>query len=510
MLARGFERRREIAVRQALGAGRGRVVRQLVLENLPLAVLSAAAGIALAEWSFSGLLAMVPFSIPRRAEISMGWPALLFGLLVSLAAGLFFALAPALQTPARQLTTLLNNAGRTASGRDGALRKALVAGQFALALAVLSCAGLLTKSFVRLAQVETGFDYSRALVGEAALPETQYPSDAALNAFWHSAVERIAGLPGVEAVGVAESAPLEGTYPNGTFEFLDERGRRADAAYSIATAGFFQALKIPLILGRLFDDRDAPAAPHAAVINQLAAERLWPGQNPIGRRVRWLGEAMDGHPGAPLTIVGVVGNLRHGSLTVEPVPEIYAHFFQRPSRARNADLVIRSANPGALVAAVRREFEALDPRLPVRFHTLEGSYRESLAQPRFQALLIGFFAVCALLLSAAGLCASMAYAVSRRTREIGIRLALGGAPRGVLREVVGAAMRMAAIGAVFGALLGAAGGQLIANQLFGVTASDPGVFLAAAFVLGITAFLAAYIPARRASRTDPIEALRSE
>ncbi len=181
-----------------------------------------------------------------------------------------------------------------------------------------------------------------------------------MNGFWRSAVERVAGLPGVEAVGVAELAPLEGTYPNGTFEFLDDRGRRADAAYGIATAGFFQALEIPLILGRLFDDRDVPTAPHAAVINQLAAERLWPGQNPIGRRVRWLGKALDGHAGEPLTVVGIVGNLRHGSLAVEPVPEIYAHFFQRPSRARNADLVIRSANPAALVAAVQREFEALD------------------------------------------------------------------------------------------------------------------------------------------------------
>jgi predicted permease len=509
LLARGFARRREIAVRQALGAGRGRVVRQLVVENLPLALLSAAAGILLAEWSFAGLLAMVPFSIPRRAEISMDSTALLFGLLLSLAAGLFFALAPALHTPAQQLTTQLNNAGRTASGRAGALRRALVAGQFALALAVLSCAGLLTKSFVRLTQVDAGFDYSRALLAETELPEIQYASDVELNAFWRSAIERVTALPGVEAVGVAESAPFEGRYPNGTFEFLDEPGRRGYAWYGIATAGFFQALKIPLLQGRLFDDRDSPAAPHAAVINQLAAERFWPGHNPIGRRVRWLGRGMDGY-GEPLTVVGIVGDVRHHSLRVEPVAEIYAHFFQRPSRARDADLVIRSANPAALTAAVRGQFEALDRMLPVRFHTLETSYLQSLAQPRFQAMLIGFFAVCALLLSAAGLYSSMAYAVSRQTREIGIRLALGGAPGAVRRDVVGAAMRIAAFGAIFGALLGAAGGHLIANQLFGVSASDPGVFLAAGLVLATTALVAAYIPARRASRTNPIEALRYE
>jgi len=510
LLARGFHRRREIALRQVLGAGRRRVVRQLVVENLPLGLLSAVAGIALAQWSFSGLLAMVPFSIPRRAEISMDLSALLFGLLVSLAAALFFALAPALQTPALQLTTQLNDAGRTASGKGGTLRTALVAGQFALALAVLSCAGLLTKSLVRLAQVDVGFDYARALLAETELPGTQYASDAALNAFWRSAIERMTALPGVEAVGVAESAPLEGRYPNGTFEFLDVPNRQGYAWYGIATAGFFPALKIPLLQGRLFDDRDVPGAPHAAVINQRAAERFWPGENPIGRRVRWLGSGMDGYGTEPLTIVGVVGDVRHQSLTVEPVPEIYAHFFQRPSRARDADLVIRSANPAALTAAVRGEFEALDRALPVRIQTLEASYLQSLAQPRFQAVLIGFFAICALLLSAAGLYSSMAYAVSRQTREIGIRLALGGAPDAVRREVVMAAMRIAAFGAVFGALLGAAGGQLLANQLFGVSASDPGVFLAAAVVLVMTALLAAYIPARRASRTNPIEALRYE
>jgi ABC-type antimicrobial peptide transport system permease subunit len=191
-------------------------------------------------------------------------------------------------------------------------------------------------------------------------------------------------------------------------------------------------------------------------------------------------------------------------------PEIYAHFFQRPSRARNADMVIRSANPVALTAAVRSGFEALDPVLPVRFHSLESSYWQALAQPRFQAMLIGFFAACALVLSAAGLYSSMAYAVSRRSREIAIRLALGGAPGAVRREVVWTAMRIAAWGAAFGALLGAAARQLIANQLFGVSASDPATFIAAGLVLALTALMAAYIPARRASRTNPIEALRYE
>jgi predicted permease len=509
LLARGVARRREIAVRQALGAGRARIVRQLIAENLPLALLSAAAGIALAQWSFSSLLAMVPFSIPRRAQISLDSSALSFAVLVSLAAGFLFALAPVLQTRARALTAMLRHAGRTASGRDGALRNMLVAGQFALALAVLSCAGLLTKSFVRLSQVDVGFEHSRVVVAETELPTPQYSSDADLNAFWRQTLERVSGVPGVVAAGVSASAPFEGRYPDGPLEFLDEPGRQGHAFSGIATGGFFKALQVPLILGRHFDDRDSPAAPHAAVINQVAADRFWPGQNPIGRRIRWLGRT-DAYGDAPLTVVGVVGNLRHESLRVEPAPEIYAYFFQRPSSARDADMVVAATDPTGLAAAVRREFAALDRSLPVRVNSLEGNYRQSLAQPRFQALLIGFFALCALLLSAVGLYSSMAYSVSRQTREIGVRLALGGAPREVRREVLTAAMRIVAVGAAVGALLGAGGARLISSQLFGIRAMDPGVFLAAGLVLAVTALLAAYIPARRASRTSPIEALRCE
>ena len=510
LLARGVGRRREIAIRQVVGAGRGRVVRQLVAESVPLALLSAVAGLTLAYWSFTGLIAMVPFSIPRRAEIALGPAALTFGLLVSCAAGLLFALAPALQTSADHLSGALNAASRSVSGRDGGLRKALVAAQFALALGLLSCAGLLTKSLVRLAQVEAGFDHRRALVLETELPVTPYTSAAELNAFWRSAIEQVAALPGVESVGLAESAPLEGGEPNGTVERVDEPGRGGAAWHGVASAGFFEALDIPLLRGRLFDQRDVSAGPPVAVINQAAAARFWPGVDPIGRQLRWRGTAGETSARAPMTVVGVIGDIRHSALTVEPVPEIYGSFFQDPASARDADLVVRTGTPAALVAAVRAAVESIDPGVAVRLHTLESSYRESLAQPRFQAVLIGFFAVCALLLSAVGLYSSMAYAVGQQTREIGIRLALGGAPGVVRREVLGSALRIAAVGAVVGALLGAAGGSLIANQLFGVEPGDPGVLLAAALALTVTAVLAAYIPARRASRTNPIDALRHE
>jgi putative ABC transport system permease protein len=509
LLARGVARRREIAVRLMLGASRARVIRQLVVENLPIAALSAATGILLARWSFSSLVAAVPFSLPRRAEIAMGWPALSFGLGVAFIGGLLFALLPALQAPGRRLTGSLGQGARTTSRREGVLRHALVAGQFALALAVLSCAGLLTRSLIGLAQTDTGFDYARALVAEADLPSPPYATDRQLVAFWREAIDRVKALPGVEAAGVARSAPLDGAYPNGALELVDD-GREAYAWYGMATSGYFEALDIPLLQGRWFDERDAPTAPHVAVINRLAADKIWPGQNPIGRRIRWPGRGMDAYGGAPLTIVGVIGDVRHNSLATEPVPEVYANFAQRPARARNADLVVRTAHPAMMTAAVKGAIETIDPNLPVRFHTLASSYSASLAQPRFLAILIGFFAACALLLSAVGLYSSMAYAVGQRTREIGIRLALGGAPGAVRRQVVGTALRIAGIGAVFGALLGIAGGRLIANQLVGVSARDPIAFLGAGVVLGVTALLAAHVPARRASRTSPIEALRGE
>ena len=297
---------------------------------------------------------------------------------------------------------------------------------------------------------------------ETELPATPYSSDAALNAFWQGAIEQVAALPGVESVGVAESAPLEGGEPNGTIEPLDKRDRGGAAWYGVATAGFFRALDIPLLRGRLFDQRDVAAAPPCRGDQPgggrevLARSRI-----PSGGSCAGMAKAATESPRAPITVVGVVGDIRHSALTVEPVPEIYGHFFQDPSSARDADLVIRTASAGrARRPRCAPPSNRSTPGVPVRLHTLESSYRDSLAQPRFQAVLIGFFAVCALLLSAVGLYSSMAYAVSQQTREIGIRLALGGAPGTVRREVLGSAMRIAAVGAVVGTVLGAAGGSL--------------------------------------------------
>ena len=374
-----------------------------------------------------------------------------FGLLVSLAAGLFFALVPALQTPAttarRRNSTTPAEPHRAATARCA---QRWWRGSSPWRWRCSSCAGLLTKSFVRLVQVDTGFDYARALVAETELPETHVRLGRAAErvlAQRHRSPVDDAGRRSGWSRGIRR--PSRARIRTARSNFSTSRGRRGVRVvrhrHGRASS---RRSKSRCSQGRLFDDRDVAEAPHVG------------GDQPTGGRtaLAWAEshrppralarQRMDGYAGEPLTVIGIVGNVRHQLADGRTGPEIYAHVFQRPARARDADLVIRSANPAALTAAVRGEFEALDSALPVRAHTLDSSYQQSLAQPRFQTLLIGFFAVCALLLSAAGLYSSMAYAVSRQTREIGIRLALGGAPGAVRREVLRTAMRIAALGAI--------------------------------------------------------------
>jgi predicted permease len=506
LLAQGVARRRELAIRQTLGASRARVIRQLLLESIVLGLVAGAVGTVLAQWSFTGLLNMIPGNLPRRPEIAMDATSLGFSLLVSLGAGLLFGLAPALRAE-RSLGLSLKEYSRTSTGGDAALRKAFVVGEFALALAMLACAGLLAKSFVRLLQVDPGFQYEQVLLAEAELPAVEYPEDSDLRAFWSPLLERLAGLPDVEHAGLGSDAPLEG-FVNGTFQFLDEPGKQGYAWYGIASTGYFRALEIPLLRGRFFEESDSPNSPHVVVVNETAAREFWPDHDPIGKRIAWLG--MDPYE-EPMTVVGVVGDARDRSLKDDANPTIYMNFFQRPARARDADLIVKARTDVArLPGLLREEFKSADASLPVRFETMGSLVDDSLAQPRFQMLLFAFFALTAVLLSAAGLFSAIAYAVSRQTREIGIRLALGATPRTVRHNVLRSGMKMTLAGMGVGLVLALGGGRLISAFLFGVQENDAAVFGAAALLLGGTALLACYLPARRASRVHPLEALRYE
>jgi predicted permease len=304
-------------------------------------------------------------------------------------------------------------------------------------------------------------------------------------------------------------APLEGTFANGHFEFVDDPSAAGYAWYGVATAGYFRALQVPLVRGRVFEETDSLRAPQVAVINETAARKFWPNEEPIGKRIRWAG--MDRYDSNVVTIVGVVGDVRHSSLKQQPDPEIYMHFFQRPARSRDADLVVRARMDAArLPNLLREEFRSADAALPVRFQSMASVVDAAVAQPRFQLMLFGFFAVCAILLSAVGLFSAMAYAVGRQTREIGIRLALGATPQSVRRSVLRSGLRMTLAGVVGGALLALAGGRLISAFLFGVRETDATVFACAVLILAASGLLASYLPARRASRIDPMTALRYE
>jgi putative ABC transport system permease protein len=508
LLARGVARRRELAIRQTLGAARWRITRQLLVESVALALVAGAAGTLLAQWSFSGLLSMIPGNLPRRGEITMDSTALGFSLLISLGTGLLFGLAPALRAR-NSLGLSLKEQGRTSTGGDAVVRKVFVVGEFALALAMLTCAGLVVKSFVRLLQVDPGFRFERVMLAETELPGAEYRDDHDLNAFWAPLLARLATQPDVEYAGLTNRAPLDGSRANGTFEFVDEPGKTGYAWYGIATKGYFQALNVPLIRGRLFEESDSLNAPHVAVINETAANKFWPNEDPVGKRIRWAG--MDSYDDHLLTIVGVVGDVRHSSLKQEADPEINAHFFQRPGRARDADLLVSARTDAArLPGLLREQFNSADANLPVRMQRLASVVDSVLLQPRFQMRLFGFFAACALLLSAVGLFSTVAYMVSRQTREIGIRLALGATPQSVRRYVLRNGMGMTLAGVVIGVFLALGAGRLIAAFLFEVRQTDVTVFAGAALLLGAAALIACYLPARRASRTDPMEALRYE
>jgi putative ABC transport system permease protein len=510
-LARAAARRKEIAIRNALGASGWRIARQTLTESLLLALIGGLVGSLIAAWALDLIVRFGSENAPRLSEVSLDPRALGFTLLITLLTGVLFGLAPALQSARVSLTETLNESGRAsdAGGREGSrLRNALVILETALAVVLLVGAGLLINSFVRLLRTPPGFDPDGVIVARTTLPAARYPEAERGKDVYRRALERIEALPGVQQVCVASALPLASDWQIG---FLVEGGGERDyhTAYgSWVSNDFFRAMGIPLKRGRVFTNEDRADTTPVVVINETMARRFWPGEDAVGKRIRWGGW----NPPGGLTIAGVVADVKFSSLEDESPPTIYMPVFQIPRIRRDAVFIARTTSePANLAAALRREIAAVDADLPVYdLRTMNQVIAESVAQRRFTMGLLAIFAFAALGLAALGLYGVLSYAVTQRTREIGVRMALGGRRLDVLRLVVGQGMKMAMIGAGAGLIASLALTRLMKGLLFGVSASDPFTLAAVALLLTLVALVAALVPARRATKVDPMVALRCE
>jgi len=513
LLARATSRQKEIAIRAALGAGRRRIIRQLLTESILLSVTGGAIGLLLAAWGNSLLVSLIPREVPRINDVSVDARILLFTLGISIVTGLIFGLVPALQASRFDLNQSLKEGvrGMTSGVGQNRLRSLLVVAEVAMALVLLIGAGLLMKSFVRLLDVKPGFNPANVLTFEIQLPNlppSRYERNEAQTAFFQQLMTRLQALPGVENAGGVLSLPLSGAVES-TDLFVEGRestpdGERPDADYTIVTPDYFATLQIPLLQGRHLTAQDKLDAPFVIVINDTFAERIWPGENPIGKRIRvgWEEKQRE--------VVGVVGTIKQTTLDAEKRPAMYLPHLQA-ANPRLSVLVRTRGEPLSMAAAVRQEVRAIDKDVPVtQVQTMEKVLGASVAQPRFSMLVVGLFAVLALVLSAVGIYGVMAYAVSRRAHEIGVRMALGAGANQVLKLVLKDGMTLALAGIAVGLLGAFALTRLMASLLFGIGAKDPATFISVAAFLAVVAFVACYIPARRATKVDPLVALRNE
>ena len=510
LLARAAARQKEIAIRTAMGAGRWRIMRQLLTESVLLALIGGSLGLLLAVWGLDLLLALAPENLPRVKDVSIDARALGFTFGITLLTGVLFGFVPALQASRPNLNETLKEGGRgmTGDARRQRVRHALVAGEIAVALLLLIGAGLLLKSFWRLQEVEPGFNPKNALAVNLELPRMKYPEDQQCAAFYSQLIERVSSLPGVQAVGASSVLPFADDYVVGFV--IQGRppvapGEMRSANYYAVSPDYFKAMGIPLIRGRFFTERDNQDAPRVMIINETMARRYFPDEDPIGKRI-----LITQGPETFREIVGIVGDVKQYGLDTETTAQTYEPYLQQPFSFMT--LVVRATTDAtSLGAAVRSQVLAVDKDQPVSsIETLEKLVSDSVARQRFSMTLLGVFAGVALVLAAVGIYGVMAYAVTQRTHEIGIRMALGAQDVDVLRLVIGQGMILALIGVACGLIGAFALTRLMSSLLFGVRATDPFVFAGVALLLAGVALVACYIPARRAARVDPNVALRYE
>ncbi|HKQ90374.1 MAG TPA: ABC transporter permease [Blastocatellia bacterium] len=515
LLARAADRQKEISIRAALGAGRFRLIRQLLAESLLLAGLGGGGGLLLAVWGVYLLVTFGPAELPRAGDVAVDGRALGFTLAVSLLTGIIFGLAPALQASRPDLNEALKDGRRGATGSAGQrrMRSLLVVSEIALSLVLLVGAGLLMKSFLKLQAVDPGFNPNNMLTMRVSMEGPNYEKVESRIVFHDQLLDKIKALPGVQSAGARYRIPLapDDGYANLAFAVegrLTDPANRPTAFYNTVSPELFRTMEIPLSKGRPFNAHDDQKAQKVIIINETLTRRYFPGEDPIGKRMTLEDENPKEEDWA--TIVGVVKDTKPLTMDGKPAPEMYMPFAQQPGRSMA--LMIRTTNkPESVAAAVRHSVQALDRnQLVYGVRTFERVVAESVATPRFRASLIGVFAVVALILAMVGVYGVMSYAVTQRTREIGIRMALGAEPRDALKMVMKQGAKLAVAGVAIGSGGAAALTWLIEGLLFDVRAADPATFVAAPLLLAGAALLACYLPARRATKVEPIVALRCE
>jgi len=527
LLARASARHKEIAVRTALGAGRGRVIRQFLTENLLLGMLGGAAGLLLAVWGTHALVALSPANIPRVETVTIDARVALFLLGVTLLTSVGFGLVPALQSSSVNLSDTLKEGGRANSEgvRRNRLRSFLVASEFALALVLLIGAGLMIRSFFALQSVDPGFNPHNVLSMVVSVAGSKEADPARRAIFYNQLLDRVRSLPGVEAAGGINHLPLAGDIWGWPF-IIEGRpkprpGESPGAVYRMVTPGYFDAMRLPLLRGRDISANDNASAPGAVIINESAAREYWPGENPLGKHISFDDDKRN--PPTWLTVIGVAKDAKQDDWAAKPFPEVYLGAFQNhdflgdsgsevASHLSYITLVVRAkGDPAALAPAIKDTVWAFDRNLAIsEVLTMDGVVAEANAQPRFEMLLLSIFATVALVLAAVGIYGVMSYSVSRRTHEIGVRMSLGANRKDVLLLVVRHGM-MLALGGLAAGIAGALVlSRLMTKLLYGVHPTDPITFAGVAAVLSLVALLACYLPARRAMRVDPMVALRYE
>jgi putative ABC transport system permease protein len=525
LLAQASVRNRELAIRSALGAARGRLIRQFLTEAFLLSLLGGGLGVLGAYLGVAGLLALAPQNLPRLDSVSISIPVLVFAFLLSTAVAAGLGAFTAARATSGDLRNGLVEGGRGQAGSQGSQRigRVIVAAQIAITLVLVVGAGLLGRSLMKVLEVNPGFRVDKIVTMDVSLPWVEDPKAKAGQAILFSnLIDRLKQVPGVRKVGATSGLPMDGGLPDGMFLLMTEnevpktmdgfgalfqqKERIGNADFCVATDGYFQVLGIPLLRGRIFDERDGPDSPHVAVISESLARDRWPNQDPIGHTIEF--GNMDGDLRL-LTIVGIVGDVHEYGLDAPPRPTVYVNLFQRPRPAITLTM-LSDADTRLVTSAARGILQDLNPEIPARFRTFSQVYSASLGSRRFNVILTGFFGIVALLLATAGVFGVMAYSVSRRTREIGVRVALGAGSSDVLRMILSQALRTIFIGVAIGIAGSLVLTRTVESLLFGVTATDTSTFGGVTLILVGAALLACWIPARRAMRVDPMVALRYE